>query len=87
MNVLLVIPPDKHLIHRESVIPLGIAYINGSLRKSGINVISYNLNYVDGNLYEFLAKIISEEHIDVLLCGGTSYNYWGLKTVFDFAKK
>lgn len=87
MNVLLVIPPDKHLIHRESVIPLGIAYINGALRANGINVFAYNLNYVEGKLEDFLKKAIQEHNIEILLCGGTSYNYWGMKLVFDLAKK
>lgn len=86
MNVLLVIPPDKHLIHRESVIPLGSAYINGALRNSGINVFSYNLNYINDELFVFLEKIISKHNIDILLCGGTSYNYWGMKMVFEIAK-
>lgn len=86
MNVLLVIPPDKHLIHRESVIPLGIAYINGALRKSGISVFSYNLNYIEEELFVFLETVIKNHNIDILMCGGTSYNYRGMKIVFEFSK-
>lgn len=87
MNILLVIPPDKHLIHRESVIPLGIAYINGALRGNGINVFAYNLNYAEDRIDVFLEKVLREHNIEILLCGGTSYNYWGMKLVFDLAKK
>ena len=43
MKILLAIPADEHLIHREAVIPLGIAYINGALRAEGFDVISCNL--------------------------------------------
>lgn len=87
MKVLLVIPQDEHLIHRESIIPLGIAYINGALRAAGIDVTAYNLNYVTGDIYPIMEKLILDDEIDILLCGGTSYNYWGMKAVFDVGKQ
>lgn len=87
MKVLLVIPKDDHLIHRESVIPLGIAYINGSLRGAGFDVITCNLNYVDKSLRDFLKEMIETQKVDILLCGGTSYNYWAMKEVFDLVKE
>ena len=87
MKVLLVIPKDDHLIHRESVIPLGIAYINGALRADGIDVISFNLNYIDTDLEAFLEEVIRIHGVDVFLCGGTSYNYRAMKALFTLVKK
>ena len=86
MKILLAIPADEHLIHREAVIPLGIAYINGALRAEGFDVISCNLNFVEGEVEDYLRKIINNELIDVFLCGGTSYNYHSMKSLFRMVK-
>ena len=86
MKILLAIPADEHLIHREAVIPLGIAYINGALREEGFDVISCNLNYVEGEVEDYLRRTINNESIDVFLCGGTSYNYHSMKNLFRMVK-
>ena len=87
MRILLTIPTDVSSSHKESVIPLGIAYINGSLRENGFDVISCNLNYVKGDVSDFLENIITSNNIDIFMCGGTSYHYHSMRDLFDIVKR
>ena len=68
MRILLTIPTDVSSSHKESVIPLGIAYINGALRENGFDVISCNLNYVNTSQNPHLYQL-QEEPYPILLLG------------------
>lgn len=87
MKILLAIPKDTYMSNRESVIPLGIAYINGALRSKNFDVVSCNLNYAGNDVYEYLKELISSYEIDVLMCGGTSYHYHAIREIFKAAKR
>ena len=73
-DILLVIPRERDYLHREALIPPGIAYINGALRSAGLPVSCVNLNFREGDEKEILKELITEKAIGYVLCGGTGFN-------------
>ena len=67
--------------------PIGIAYVSSSLKKSGRNVTTLNLNYKQDSIYNILDKVIRDSNIDVILSGGLTVHYWQLVEIFKAAKK
>lgn len=86
MKILLLIPTDSTERHRESAIPIGIAYINAVLRTMDVDVITCNMLFLNESPEKYLRRVILEEKVDVVCCGGTTYSYRSIKTVFAYAK-
>ena len=86
MKILLVIPKDSTERHRESAIPIGIAYINAVLRAMDVDVITCNMLYLNESPKEYFRRIILEEQVNVVCCGGTTFSYRSIKAVFSYAK-
>lgn len=82
MKILLVIPKFGEIEDTEAFIPIGTAYINAAIRQEHFDVDGINLNYED---LEELKKRIPLS--DVILCGGTSYDWMRIKDIFKLAKQ
>lgn len=85
-NILLVIPRENSYIHREALIPPGIAYINGALRAAGLSVTSVNLNFAEGEADSIVADLVREHEISYIMSGGTALSADGLRQCFDAAR-
>ncbi len=86
MKYLLVMQPIDRDRIAEFYMPLGLPYINGAMRSKGFDVEAINLQYVDGDIMEALAKAITERKVDAVICGGLTTQFDLIKEVFDTAK-
>ena len=87
MNYLIVMPILTEIFDQSYTFPLGIAYVSASLKRSGRNVVTYNLNYKSKTIKENLEKIIREEQIDVIATGGLTAQYWQLERILTAARE
>lgn len=87
MKILLAIPNEDYSPHKEAIMPIGVAYINGALRAKNFDVVACNLNYVKENIQDYLKQVIVEQNVDIFLCGGTSYHFHSLKSLFKIVKQ
>lgn len=87
MNYLIVMPILTEVFGQSYSFPLGIAYVSASLKQSGRNVTTYNLNYKRGTIKENLEKVIQERQIDVIATGGLTAQYWQLERILTVAKE
>lgn len=86
-NLLLVVPFFSEGGHAFSSITSGTAYINSALRNHGFNVECFCMSGESENPTKLLMRKIVESEIDVVLCGGLTFQYKNLKTIFDTAKE
>ena len=87
LNFLLVMPRLVQSIGDGYVFPLGVAYVSSSMKKSGFNVFTLNLNHCEGKVSEIIEKAIKEHNIQVVATGGLSPQYHLVKSVIESAKK
>lgn len=87
MNYLIVMPILTEIFEQSYSFPLGIAYVAASLKQTGRNVITYNLNYKPGTIRENLERIIRENDIDVIATGGLTAQYWQLERILVAARE
>lgn len=66
--------------------PMGIAYINGAMRKKGFHVDAINMLFEKDSVTA-LKKRIKEKNIDVLMCGGLTSEYRELKRLYTAARE
>lgn len=69
----------------EYCMPMGIAYINAAMRNAGFDVSAMNMLF-EVDAQAALQRRIIEEKTDVLLCGGLSSEYPGLRQVYQAAR-
>lgn len=86
-TILLIVPREGDYIHREALIPPGMAYINGALRHAGLPVVSCNLNFAEGQIQDILRGLILENDAGYILCGGTTFNHEDIRRCFAAAKE
>jgi radical SAM superfamily enzyme YgiQ (UPF0313 family) len=86
-KLLLVVPFFSVGGHTFSSITVGIAYINAAVRNRGHNVECFCMSGESGNAIELLKAKIIEHKIDILLCGGLTFQFKQLKTIFGAAKQ
>ncbi|MDO8488635.1 MAG: radical SAM protein, partial [Candidatus Omnitrophota bacterium] len=87
LNYLLIMPRLVQNIGDGYSFPLGITYISSSMKKSGYNVLTVNLNHREGDVFEIIKKIIEENKIDIVATGGLSFQYSTVKMVIEAAKR
>lgn len=87
MNYLIVMPILTEIFDQSYSFPLGIAYVAASLKQTGRNVITYNLNYKTGTIRENLERVIRENDIDVIATGGLTAQYWQLERILAAARE
>ena len=87
MNYLLVAQSLKIYTElNEYCMPMGIAYINGAMRKKGFHVDAINMLFEKDSVAA-LKKKIKEKNIDVLMCGGLTSEYKELKRLYVAARE
>lgn len=67
--------------------PLGLPYVSASLKKAGFNIFTFNLNHHEGEVEDIVEEQIKKNHIDVVLTGGLSFQYYPIRQVVDAVKK
>ena len=77
----------KFLLTVPSGITSGVAYINASLRNCGADIECFSMTMQSGDPIELMKTKISDSKIDVLLCGGLTFQYELLKNIFEAAKE
>jgi len=87
LNYLLIMPRLVQNIGDGYSFPLGITYISGSLKNSGYNVTTLNLNHRDGEVFDIIKREIEENNIDVVATGGLSFQYSTVKRVVESVKR
>lgn len=87
MNYLIVMPILTEIFDQAYSFPLGIAYVSSSLKQTGRNVVTYNLNYKPGTIKENLEKVILENGIDVIATGGLTAQFWQLERILKAARE
>lgn len=87
MNYLLVMPKRLASIDHFNIFPIGLAYVSASLKKGGYEVFTANLDYLEGDTYSILKRLLSEHDIHVVCTGGLSRDCHKLKEVFDIARE
>lgn len=86
-NYLLVMPRLVQNIGDGYSFPLGITYISGSLKSSGYNVITLNLNHRKGEVFDILKQEIEDNSIDIVATGGLSFQYSTVRCVIESVKR
>lgn len=86
LNFLLIMPRIVNKVGDGYSFPLGLPYISASMKKAGLQVFTYNLNHHAGKVEDIVAAQIRENHIDVVLTGGLSFQYYPIKQLVDAVK-
>lgn len=87
MKYLLVAPSLKLYANLEEYcMPMGIAYINGAMRKAGFDVDAMNMLFEKEPIAALKQRII-DKSIDVLMCGGLTSEYQNLKALYAAARE
>lgn len=87
LNFLVVMPRLVQNAGEGYQFPLGIAYISSSLKATGYNVYTLNLNHIKGDVFSSLEQKIKEHAIDVVLTGGISIQYNSIYKLVKFTKR
>lgn len=69
------------------IFPIGMAYVSSSLKQTGREVFTYNLNYKYGTVRELVQGWVLEKQLDVLATGGLTAQYGVLKEILDAARE
>ena len=87
MNFLLVMPKSASLAAGgQNIFPIGLAYVSSSLKQSGFNVITENLQLCQQDTCSVLNELIRKHAIDVIATSGLSRDYYKVKEVIDAAR-
>lgn len=87
LNFLLVAPRFVNAIGDGYAFPLGLACVSASMKEAGFNVFTINLNHIDGEIHDILAKKIKDDAINVVCTGGLSIHYSVMHVILRAAKK
>lgn len=83
----IVIPRYTSLENQAYFFPIGIGYVSSSLKQSGRNVFTLNMNYKEENNEQLLINFILNNKIDVIATGGITAYYTQIQEIFDIAKR
>lgn len=83
LKVLVLMPRLVNKIGEGYQFPLGIAYISASLKKAGFSVVTANLNHIEGDVYDILDQLITDNDIDIVATGGISVQF---NTIFEIVR-
>ena len=87
INYLIVMPILTEIFDQSYTFPIGMAYVSSSLKRTGRNVITYNLNYKSGSIEDNLRGVILDNEIDVIATGGLTAQYWQLERILQAARR
>lgn len=86
MRFLLVVPRMVNHVGDFYQFPQGIAYISSVLSREGFLIHKLNLNHIDRPVNDAIRDAIQEYGIDVVLTGGLTGQYGGIRNVIESAK-
>src|SRR5512147_442077 len=87
MNYLCVMPRLVETIGDGYNLPLGIMYVSAAMKRAGFEVYTLNLNHHEGAVIDLIREQVEAHHIDCVLCGGLSFQFWTVYAVFKAAKE
>lgn len=68
------------------VFPIGVGYVCSSLKATGRNVKTLNMNYKEQSDEDLIQSLILDEKVDVIAMGGLTAQYQQLYHIFKLAK-
>lgn len=85
LNYLFIMP--KYTSRNDTIytFPIGFGLVCASIKASGRNVTTLNLNYKE-NYLDLIKKTIQKNNIDVVAIGGLSSQYKEIKEILDISK-
>lgn len=87
-TVLLVVPRYFSTDQYGYIMPMGILYVSAALKASGVaNVLTLNLNHQDKNYEPLLRRIIFENNVDMIGCGGISGQFIEIYPLFETIRR
>jgi radical SAM superfamily enzyme YgiQ (UPF0313 family) len=87
-TVLLVIPRYFSTDLYGYIIPMGIMYVSAALKKSDVaNVLTVNLNHEDKDYESVLRRIIVDNNVDIVGCGGISGQFIEIYPLFETVRR
>lgn len=87
-TVLLVIPRYFSTDFYGYIIPMGIMYVSAALKKSDVaNVLTVNLNHEDKDYESVLRRIIVDNNVDIVGCGGISGQFIEIYPLFETVRR
>lgn len=87
-TVLLVIPRYFSTDLYGYIIPMGIMYVSAALKRSEVaNVLTVNLNHEDKDYESVLRRIIVENNVDIVGCGGISGQFIEIYPLFETVRR
>lgn len=86
MKCMMVMPRIVSKVGDAYQFPLGLPYVSASLKREGIDVLTVNLNQIEGTVEEILIDKIKNNNIDVVMTGGLSFQYWPIYQILEIVK-
>lgn len=86
MKYMLVMPRIVSKVGDAYQFPLGLPYVSAALKQADIDVITVNLNQIEGTVEEILVEKIANHNIDVIMTGGLSFQYWPIYQILEIVK-
>lgn len=86
MKYMMVMPRIVSKVGDAYQFPLGLPYVSASLKREGIDVLTVNLNQIEGTVEEILIDKIKNNNIDVVMTGGLSFQYWPIYQILEIVK-
>ncbi len=87
-TVLLVIPRYFSTDLYGYIIPMGIMYVSAALKRSGVaKVLTVNLNHQDKDYEAVLRRIIVDNNVDIVGCGGISGQFIEIYPLFETVRR
>lgn len=87
-NVLLIVPRYFSTEQYGYIMPMGILYVSAALKQSGMaNVFTLNLNHEDPDYESVVARVIQQNEIDIVGCGGISGQFIEIYPLFQAIRR
>lgn len=87
MKYLMVMPRIVSKVGDAYQFPLGLPYVSAALKQADIDVLTVNLNQIEGTVEDILIEKIESKNIDVVMTGGLSFQYWPIYQILEIVKK
>lgn len=87
-NVLLIVPRYFSTDQYGYIMPMGLLYVSAALKQSGVaNVFTLNLNHEDADYEMVVKRVIEQNCIDIVGCGGISGQFIEIYPLFRSIRK
>lgn len=66
--------------------PLGVAYVSAALKEQKFNVVTLNLNNIEGDIVDIIRDTIERDNIDVVSTGGLTFQFNSIRNILEAVK-